>query len=128
MGLPRKAEPVDHGAAWVQQWLATTRWRRRVDGALARLDLTLVQWLVLDSLDAVFRQTQDPVSQVQVCRRLELGKASVSRLMWHLARRGLIDSAPAFGSPEHRIYLTDEGALLLEQGRAVVEMVSGSAR
>jgi DNA-binding MarR family transcriptional regulator len=113
---------------WVQHWLAAMRWRRRVDVALARVDLSFSQWLVLDSIAALHRQTSDAVSQIQVARRLELGPASVSRLMTVLEQRGLVDRAPAYPTTENRIYLTNKGKHLVAQGQVVVEMVSGTAR
>ncbi|HEU4582237.1 MAG TPA: MarR family transcriptional regulator [Polyangiaceae bacterium] len=114
--------------AWLQHWLAARRWQRRVERALARFDLSFFQWLVLDSLAILHRETSDAVSQVQVCRRLELGKASISRLMTRLEGRGLVDIAPAWPTKEYRIYLTREGEALLAEGAVVVEMVSRTAR
>jgi len=119
---------AESGPAWVQHWLAALRWERRVEAALAHLNLSFAQWLVLDCLETIRRETGDAVSQVQVGRRLELGKGSVSRWMARLDRRGLIDVAPAWPTKEYRIYLTRDGEALVAQGRVVVEMVSRSAR
>src|SRR5262245_47169094 len=83
------------GQKWLQHWLAALRWQRRVDEALARFDLSFAQWLVLDCLETIHRETGAAVSQVQVSRRLEFGKGSVSRWMVRLDRRGLVDIAPA---------------------------------
>ena len=116
------------GEAWVQHWLAAMRWQRRVEALLARFGLSLAQWLVLDALATIRGETMDAVSQVQVCRRLGLGKGSVSRVMTRLDQRGLVDIAPAWPTKEYRIYLTREGTELLEQGWRLVELVSRSAR
>jgi len=115
------------GQAWVRRWLAAMRWQRRVEGVLARFDLSFAQWLVLDCVATIHRETRDAVSQVQVGRRLELGKGSISRLMTRLDRRGLTDIAPAWPTKEYRIYLTAKGKELVAQGWAVVELVSRSA-
>jgi DNA-binding MarR family transcriptional regulator len=127
-GSTVEAHGSGDGQLWVQRWLAAMRWQRRVEGALARFDLSLYQWLVLDCLATIHRETRDAVSQVQVCRCLGLGKASVSRLMTRLDRRGLTDIAPAWPTREYRIYLTRAGRALHAEGCSVVEMVSRTAR
>jgi DNA-binding MarR family transcriptional regulator len=126
-GEDREAQGRADAQMWVQHWLAAMRWQRRVEWALARFDLSFFQWLVLDSLATIHRETRDAVSQVQVSRRLELGRASISRLMARLDRRGLVDIAPAWPTKEYRIYLTQKGKALLAEGAVVVEMVSGTA-
>jgi DNA-binding MarR family transcriptional regulator len=126
-GSEGEAEMAD-GQLWVQRWLAAMRWQRRVEGALARFDLSFNQWLVLECLATLHRETGDAVSQVQVSRRLEFGKPSVSRLMARLDRRGLTDIAPAWPTKEYRIYLTRTGQELAARGGFVVEMVSRTAR
>lgn len=125
-GSEGEAERAD-GQLWVQRWLAAMRWQRRVDGALARLDLSFNQWLILDCVASLHRETGDAVSQVQVSRRLGFGKPSVSRLMARLDRRGLTDIAPAWPTKEYRIYLTRTGRELVAQGWLVLEMVSRTA-
>ena len=115
------------GQAWLEHWLAAMRWQRRVELALARVDLSFAQWIVLDCLAAIRRETRDAVSQVQVCQRLELGKGSVSRVMTRLHRRGLVDVAPAWPTKENRIYVTARGEALLADGWNVIELVSRTA-
>jgi DNA-binding MarR family transcriptional regulator len=127
-GCEGEAQGRRDGQAWVQQWLAAQRWQRRVEEALGAFDLTFAQWLVLDCLATIHREMRDAVSQVQVCRRLALGKGSVSRLMMRLDRRGLTDIAPAWPTKEYRIYLTEKGRELVAQGWVAVELVSRNAR
>lgn len=109
---------------WIAHWRAGMRWRRQVELELGRLRLTFSQWLVLDCVATLLRETQDAVSQLQVGHRLELDKATISALMKRLDERGLIDRSPAFPGPEYRIYLQAEGRRLAARGRALVDAVS----
>ena len=109
---------------WIAYWLAGKRWRRYVELELARLSLTFSQWLVLDCVATLLRETQDAVSQLQVGQRLELDKATISLLMKRLDEQGRIDRAPAFPGPEYRIYLQAEGQRLAACGRVIVDRVS----
>lgn len=110
----------------LRRWQRAMRWRRRVERELRPLELTLAQWLVLDTMAKLIRETDDAVSQVQVARRLEMDKATLSQVMDALARHGLVDRGPSFPGPEYRIYLTKNGAKLAAQGRAVVAAASVS--
>jgi DNA-binding MarR family transcriptional regulator len=117
---------MNAGDVWLEHWFAGMRWRRRVESELERLKLSLAQWLVLDSLEILLRETGDAVSQLQVGQRLELDKSTISLLMQRLERRGLIDRAPACVGRENRIYLPGEGRRLAIEGRAIVEEVSAT--
>ena len=108
----------------IAQFQSAQRWRRSVERELRGLQLTLTQWLVLDALQTIHRETDAAVSQLQVGRRLELDKATISDVMVRLSLRGLVDRAPAYPTPEWRIYPTREGRQLVEQGRALIEPVS----
>jgi len=110
--------------AWLEHWRAGRRWRRRVELELERLGLSFAQWLVLDCIAALRRETNDAVSQLQVGQRLELDKSTISQLMKRLDERALIDRAPAYPTRENRIYLHGEGERLARQGRVIVEAVS----
>jgi DNA-binding MarR family transcriptional regulator len=103
-------------------------WRRRIESELAELQLTLAQWLVLDALDVIFRETKDAAAQIQVGRRLGMDKATVSQVMALLERRALVDRAPEYPGNAWRIYVTNRGQLLLAKGRAVVDAVSATMK
>lgn len=100
----------------VARYLAALRWRRQAEEGLRALQLTLTQWLVLDALDAIRRESGDAVSQREVGIYLALGKATVSSLMLQLAQRALVDRGPGYDARQSRIYLTARGRQLLEKG------------
>jgi DNA-binding MarR family transcriptional regulator len=111
---------------WLRHWQRAMRWRRRVERDLRSLELTLAQWLVLDAMSTLFGETNDAVSQIQVARRLEMDKATLSQVMNGLDRRGLVDRGLSFPGPECRIYLTRIGAKLAARGRAVIAAASAA--
>ncbi len=72
---------IHHGARRVMagvrycivEWLRMVRWRKRIEeSALAPSGLTFSQWLVLDATRALFRATEDAVSQSDVAAHLEM--------------------------------------------------------
>jgi len=109
---------------WIHRWRCAMRWRRRVEAELRPLGLTLAQWLVVDAIANLFRETADAVSQVQVARRLEMDKATLSRVMDVLARQRLIDRDLSYSDPAYRIYLTELGRGAAAQGRIRVDAAS----
>jgi DNA-binding MarR family transcriptional regulator len=109
-----------------QRWVAAQRWRRRAARALAPLRLTLAEWLVLDASDQLILESDDAVSQIQVGRHLELSKATLSRVMHRLERRGLVDQAPQFGGTAYRIYLSEAGKSAARAWRLRLEAVGAA--
>jgi DNA-binding MarR family transcriptional regulator len=120
------ADRAGHSAGdeGIRQWLAAQRWRRRAERALAPLQLTLPEWLILDASAWLIGESNDAVSQIQVGRQLEMDKATLSRVMQRLERRGLVDQAPQFRGTAYRIYLTEAGKSAARQGRDWVDAVS----
>lgn len=117
---------ISAGDEGIQRWLAGVRWQRRAERALKPLKLTFAQWLVLDAMARLIRQSNDAVSQIQVARHLQMGAPTLCRVMQWLDRAGLVDQAPAFPGPENRIFLTAIGESLARQGRARVDAVSAA--
>jgi DNA-binding MarR family transcriptional regulator len=111
---------------WLHRWRRAMHWRRGVEAALRPLGLTLAQWRVLDGLATLIRETGDAVSQVQVARRLEMDKSTLSQVMDVLVRRQFIDRDLSYSSPAYRIYLTELGKGTAAEGRARVETASAA--
>lgn len=112
----------------IASWRAAVRWRREVERALEDVGLTLMQWLVLDAAATLVREQRDAVSQSEIGRRVEIDRATLSELMMRLAERGLIDRDIDATGWSYRIYVTDSGALAVEQGRARIQHVSLARR
>jgi DNA-binding MarR family transcriptional regulator len=124
--LSRDVHGLSAGDEWIRRWLACLLWQRRAGRALKPLKLTFTQWLVLDAMAGLIREYNDAVSQIQVARHLQMGKATVCRVMQRLARKGLVDQAPEFTGPSYRIHLTKVGDSLTRQGRSQIDAVSAA--
>lgn len=81
------------------------------------MDLTLIQWLVLEAAATLIRERRDAVSQTDIGLHVEIDKATLSEVMLRLARRGLVDRDIDATGSSYRIYVTAEGALAMAQGR-----------
>jgi DNA-binding MarR family transcriptional regulator len=127
MPVPERPEatPDPDGIA---SWRAAVRWRREVERALGDVGLSVIQWLVLDAAATLVREQRDAVSQSAIERRVEIDRATLSELMMRLAERGLVDRDIDATGASYRIYVTDSGALAVEQGRARIQHVSRARR
>jgi DNA-binding MarR family transcriptional regulator len=121
-------EPKEVGASAasgaLERWRAAQRWRRRAGAELASLGLTLTQWLVLESAEALVRQSGDAVSQKDVSMRVELDQMTVSQVMQVLDAKGLVDRGPSSEGPAYRIYVTSRGKALVARGWERLDTVS----
>lgn len=53
------------GSVGIELWQTAARWRRHTERELARVDLTLAQWLVLDASHALITQMGDAINQTR---------------------------------------------------------------
>jgi DNA-binding MarR family transcriptional regulator len=105
-------------------WLRATRWRNAVETDLADIAMTFTQWLVLDTLDELIRETGDAVNQSAIATRTQLDRTTVSQVMRSHDDRGFISREPGFGRLNYRIWLTTEGENAVIVGRACVKAAS----
>lgn len=106
------------------QWWRAMRWRAAVESSLAGTGLTFTQWLVLDALRDLIRESDDAVNQSEVGARLALSRANVSFVMRALERKWLVSRGPDLTGRAWRIFLTDDGERLL---CGVAERVAAAA-
>lgn len=95
------------------QWLAASRWRKRVELLLAPSGLTFTQWLVLGATRELPGATEAPVSQSDLSLHLEMHRSTVADALFVLAAKGLVDRRGAAEGPSWRILLTSSGWRLL---------------
>jgi DNA-binding MarR family transcriptional regulator len=95
------------------QWWRAMRWRAAVESSLAGTGLTFTQWLVLDALRDLIRESDDAVNQSEVAARVALSRANVSFVMRTLERKWLVSRGPDLTGRAWRIFLTDSGEQLL---------------
>jgi DNA-binding MarR family transcriptional regulator len=124
--MPRTQTPpaAGKGSKGFELWRAAMRWQRAVDRALAPLDLTHTQFLLLTTADSCVSENGDAVAQRTVATAAGLDEATTSRVMRTLSDRGLVDRGPTFGDQrQFRLLVTSEGRQLLKIARPEVQAV-----
>jgi DNA-binding MarR family transcriptional regulator len=104
-------------------WHATLRWQRGVAQALARLDLTHVQFVLLACTWWLNEQGERP-SQVALAAQAGTDIKMTSQVLRSLERKGLIDrEVDAADTRARLLRVTERGARLAPRAIAIVEQV-----
>jgi DNA-binding MarR family transcriptional regulator len=104
-------------------WHATLRWQRGIAEALAPLDLTHVQFVLL-ACAWWLNEHGDPPNQVAVAAQAGTDVKMTSQVLRTLERKGLIDrEVDAADTRARRVRVTERGAALAPRAIAVVEEV-----
>jgi len=110
------------------EWLAAMRWRRQIQVSCARSQLTFTQWLVLDGVRQLVKETDDDVIQNEIAARLELDQATISEVVQRLEARNLVSRGGDITNKAWRVHLTDEAEQLLRELDAPLDAVSSTVR
>jgi DNA-binding MarR family transcriptional regulator len=103
------------------KWRAAMRWQREIDAALAPLDLTHTQYLVLWAGAAAQQAARDAVAQRVVAETAGLDPATTSQIVRKLEARGLLDRKPTSGDARAwRVIVSTRGAELLRRAAPFV--------
>jgi DNA-binding MarR family transcriptional regulator len=106
-------------------WREAMRWQRAVDAALAPLELTHTQFLVLTAATACVALDKDAVLQRKIAGAAGLDEATTSRVVRTLSRRGLLDRGATFGDKRAwRILVTPRGKQLETMAERKVRAVA----
>ncbi|MEI8125261.1 MAG: MarR family transcriptional regulator [Parachlamydiaceae bacterium] len=104
-------------------WQVSTRWRRQIEGALATLDLTHPQFVLLASIGWLTRN-QSEVTQADLARHCSLDITMTSQVLRTLEKKGLIERQKRRGDERSKFpHLTKQGAVLVEQAIPLVESI-----
>jgi DNA-binding MarR family transcriptional regulator len=104
-------------------WHATLRWQRGIAEALAPLDLTHVQFVLL-ACAWWLNEHGDPPNQAAVAAQAGTDVKMTSQVLRTLERKGLIDrQVDALDTRSRRIRVSPRGAALAPHAIAVVEAV-----
>jgi DNA-binding MarR family transcriptional regulator len=104
-------------------WHATLRWQRGIAQALAPLDLTHVQFVLLACTWWLNEQGERP-SQVAVAAQAGTDIKMTSQVLRSLERKGLIERAvDDVDTRARRLRVTNRGAALAPRAIAIVEDV-----
>jgi DNA-binding MarR family transcriptional regulator len=104
-------------------WHATLRWPRGIAGALAPLDLTHVQFVLL-ACAWWLNDHGDPPNQVAIAAQAGTDVKMTSQVLRTLERKGLLErEVDAADTRARRVRVTKRGAALAPRAIAVVEEV-----
>lgn len=104
-------------------WQVSTKWRREIETALATLNLTHPQFVLLSSLGWLTRHHTD-VTQVELARHCSTDVNMTSQVLRSLEQKGYIERHKREGDERSKLpKLTEKGAKLVEQAIPLVEKV-----
>ena len=104
-------------------WQVSTKWRREIETALATLNLTHLQFVLLASLGWLTRHHTD-VTQVELARHCSTDVNMTSQVLRSLEQKGYIERHRREGDERSKLpKLTEKGAKLVEQAIPLVEKV-----
>lgn len=104
-------------------WQVSTKWRREIETALATLNLTHPQFVLLASLGWLTRHNTD-VTQAELARHCNTDVNMTSQVLRSLERRGYIERHRRKDDERSKFpRLTKKGAKLVEQAIPLVEQV-----
>ncbi len=104
-------------------WRATLRWQRGIAEALAPLELTHVQFVLL-ACAWWLNEHGDPPNQVAIAAQAGTDVKMTSQVLRTLERKGLIErEVDAADTRARRVRVTERGAALAPRAIAIVEAV-----
>lgn len=104
-------------------WQVSTQWRRQIESALATLDLTHPQFVLLASIGWLTRNNDD-ITQIELARHCGTDINMTSQVLRLLERKGYIERHKSKDDERSKYpQLTDSGAALVERAIPVVEEV-----
>lgn len=104
-------------------WQVSTKWRREVETALAAINLTLPQFVLLANIGWLTRHHTD-VTQVELARHCSTDVNMTSQVLRTLEQKGYIERYRREGDERSKFpRLTRKGAKLVEQAIPLVEGV-----
>ncbi|MFI5342890.1 MAG: MarR family winged helix-turn-helix transcriptional regulator [Chlamydiales bacterium] len=104
-------------------WQVSTKWRREIETALATLNLTHPQFVLLASLGWLTRHQAD-VTQVELARHCSTDVNMTSQVLRSLEQKGYLERHRRQGDERSKFpRLTEKGAKLVEQAIPLVEKV-----
>ncbi len=104
-------------------WKVSTKWRREIEAALATLNLTHPQFVLLANLGWLTRHHTD-VTQVELARHCGADVNMTSQVLRSLEQKGYIERHRRKGDERSKLpRLTEKGVKLVEQAIPLVEKV-----
>ena len=106
------------------EWLKAVRWRRKVLAALAPTELTFTQWLVLEAIRELREESEEDPIQSEIAVRVELDRATITRVIQHLERRRLSNRGVDRHFAAWSVVLDERAEVRLRDYRQPIEELS----
>jgi hypothetical protein len=90
------------------------------------LRVTFTQWMLLQAIGELVRETRDAVSELSVARRTGVDRTTVAQVVWKLVRDHLVSAGPDAVWPGLRLFLSADGEALAREGAQRVESASAA--
>ena len=104
-------------------WQVSTKWRREIETALATMNLTHSQFVLLASLGWLTRNGGQ-VTQVELARHCRVDTMMTSQVLRTLERKGYVERTLREGDARSKLpYVTKKGGKLIEKAIPLVEAV-----
>lgn len=104
-------------------WRVSTQWRRQIEAALAQVELTHPQFVLLANIGWLTRN-KEKISQVGLARHCGTDINMTSQVLRALEKKGLIQRKQRKGDERSKFpTLTSSGAQLIEKAIPLVESV-----
>jgi DNA-binding MarR family transcriptional regulator len=103
-------------------WRAAIRWPRAVEVALAEVELTFSEYLVLQAAALAIQSSVDAVPQTAIAELSGFDQATTSKQVKKLEARGLLDrSIDGVDGRRWRVLVTGRGLKVLRRASARVD-------
>lgn len=97
-----------------KRWRDARAFQANVQAVLSKDCVSFMEWLLLETVQELFDETGDAVSQNLVAARAGLTRQIVSYWMIVMSEMALFDRGPAAEGCAWRVILTEHGALTLQ--------------
>lgn len=107
-------------------WQVSTEWRRSIETALATIDLTHPQFVLLASIGWL-TQNEKKITQAELARHCRTDLTMTSQVLRTLERKGLIERKKQEGDEKSKFpFVTSKGAQLIAKAIPLVEEIDHS--
>jgi len=100
-----------------ERWRAARGYQVAAKRALARAEISFIEWLLLEALDELVRETGDAVSQQAVAKRAGVSEVVASYWMTKLEQDCLLDRGLGEDTRSYLLLLSEEGVAALVRCR-----------
>lgn len=113
----RHSEPTPSTTACRERWRDARRYQAKAQKALAGTDISFVEWLLLEALAELVRETGDAVSQQAVAARAGVSPVVASYWMSDMEEDCLLDRGLGEDTRSYLLLLSEDGVEALQRCR-----------